>query len=94
MEKERTPNFVKKNDEETTFVYPNEIIENNRRLRYQLYLRVGGMSDILRLHPTDFFGIIEEANEESKKISGTTSVKPMKDSNREMIENAKRARQV
>lgn len=87
-EREYRTNFENQHKAER-FVYPREQLENTKRLRYQLFLRVGNMSDILALTPWDFYGIVQEAGEENERISGKTSTKPLSESQMDMIKKAK-----
>jgi len=71
--------------------YPSEILENIRKNRYRLFLQIGNMRDILGLSLDDFYGIIEVSNEdaENMKNGSSKSVKPLKESQRDMIRRAK-----
>ena len=70
---------------ENQIVYPRDLLSNQRRARYQLYLRVGNMSDILDMAPWDFFDVCMTAGEESKK----GSTKDLSDRSKDMISEAK-----
>ena len=80
-----------KDHDPSRLLYPAEILENIRKNRYRLFMQVGNMKDILGLSLDDFYGIIEVSNEdaESMKKSGSNTVQPLKESQRDMIRRAK-----
>lgn len=75
----RAKGFATKNN----VVYPRDLLSNQRRARYQLYLQVGNMSDIMNMSPWDFFDLMKVASEKK----GQT--KEMSDRSKDMIKEAK-----
>jgi hypothetical protein len=65
-------------------IYPYDLLEKQRRARYQLYLKVGNMEDILNMPPWDFFDLMRVAGEKP------TSTKGLSDRSKDMIEEAKK----
>ena len=69
------------------FIYPDELLENQRNARFQLYLKVGDMDDILNMAPWDFFGVCETLHENNSRKPGKH--KPLKQSQMDMIKKVK-----
>lgn len=80
--------MVKQNFVENKIVYPSELLESKQKMRHSLYLRVGNMKDILQLTPWDFEDIFDVAYEQTPE--GSKEPKPLKQSQKEMIEKQKR----
>lgn len=70
-------------------IYPKEVLDNRRKIRYSLYLKVGNMEDILNLTPWDLEGVLDVAEEQAEALSDKKSIKPLTQSQRDMIKRTK-----
>jgi len=66
-------------------IYPDELLDSQKKARYFLYLKVGNMQDILDMTPWDFWGVCEAAAEQNKKPAH----RELKQSQKDMIERTK-----
>lgn len=73
-------------------VYPREIYDNRKKLRYSLYLRVGNMNDILSLPAWEIDEIARVSKDINDESSGKKGFKPLTQSQRDMIQRAKEKR--
>ena len=67
------------------YIYPEELLDKQRKSRYYLFLKVGNMEDILNMTIWDFWGICEAAGEQNKPGQH----KQLKESQKDMIKRAK-----
>jgi len=76
-------------DRPIEIIYPEIQLENQKKARYQLYLQVGNMEDILNMAPWDFNGVCETLHENNKRSSGKTITKPLNERQKDMIKRSK-----
>lgn len=74
---------------ENKIIYPAEHLDKQRTARYQLYLNVGNMEDILNMTPWDFQGVLKTLSDNNRQRSGKPKFRNLRQSNKDMIKASK-----